>query len=276
MHGSSPRAWGIRQPRSAAMRSKWFIPTCVGNTLGKRRSMVRNSVHPHVRGEYAQLAIAQRSRYGSSPRAWGIPQVFTVARKARRFIPTCVGNTRSARTAALTWTVHPHVRGEYPVLPVGIDTVDGSSPRAWGIRPARYRCPVPDRFIPTCVRNTWSMAPENLRAAVHPHVRGEYTFHEISRPSRFGSSPRAWGILQDMPVHTAIHRFIPTCVGNTWHRRFQDGTVLVHPHVRGEYIDGAAGKFAIFGSSPRAWGIRDGRKHVPALARFIPTCVGNT
>ena len=172
--GSSPRAWGIQIGHHVIADDDRFIPTCVGNTVPGNRDERLDPVHPHVRGEYAQLAIAQRSRYGSSPRAWGIPQVFTVARKARRFIPTCVGNTRSARTAALTWTVHPHVRGEYPVLPVGIDTVDGSSPRAWGIRLSYIDAHIEIRFIPTCVGNTLA-GPSLLRLyPVHPHMRGEY------------------------------------------------------------------------------------------------------
>ena len=111
--GSSPRAWGIRQPRSAAMRSKWFIPTCVGNTLGKRRSMVRNSVHPHVRGEYVPFTALNAFRSGSSPRAWGILPPITSSGVTLRFIPTCVGNTDGKWRPVEPGSVHPHVRGEY-------------------------------------------------------------------------------------------------------------------------------------------------------------------
>ena len=77
-------------------------------------------------------------------------------------------------------------------------------------------------------------------------------------------------------VRSTVLRFIPTCVGNTWHalqlcahRRFIPTCVgntdilltskeksTVHPHVCGEYAGVAA---------------------PPAPApRFIPTCVGNT
>ena len=100
---------------------------------------------------------------------------------------------------------------------------------------------------------------------VHPHVRGEHGRHrvQISADSDPGSSPRAWGTLDDLwrvPC-LAGFRFIPTCVGNTIQR------------TKGY---NAAPRC---GSSPRAWGT--GPSTLEALKchpidRFIPTCVGNT
>ena len=46
--------------------------------------------------------------------------------------------------------------------------------------------------------------------------------------------------------------------------------------MRGEYFSGSASFLKIYGSSPRAWGIRH-KLQLPLLhPRFIPTCVGNT
>ena len=51
-----------------------------------------------------------------------------------RFIPTCVGNTGGSSRHPLWLSVHPHVRGEYACFSVMALLIDGSSPRAWGIR----------------------------------------------------------------------------------------------------------------------------------------------
>ena len=53
------------------------------------------AVHPHVCGEYSFLAISPN--------------------RLLRFIPTCVGNTRSDIHVADDGTVHPHVCGEYEI-----------------------------------------------------------------------------------------------------------------------------------------------------------------
>ena len=50
-----------------------------------------------------------------------------------RFIPTCVGNTRSYPISKYPSPVHPHVCGEYGKLTShGLGKL-GSSPRVWGI-----------------------------------------------------------------------------------------------------------------------------------------------
>ena len=72
-----------------------FIPTCVGNTLPLEAGWSRQSVHPHVRGEYLNRASMARADHGSSPRAWGIRKALVVIDAHERFIPTCVGNTDS-------------------------------------------------------------------------------------------------------------------------------------------------------------------------------------
>ena len=91
-----------------------------------------------------------------------------------------------------------------------------------------------------------------------------------------GSSPRAWGILAVEGGQSRLHRFIPTCVGNTMHPSPGRPCVTVHPHVRGEYFYSQSRGGIDGGSSPRAWGIH-GRQLPPELrSRFIPTCVGNT
>ncbi len=90
------------------------------------------------------------------------------------------------------------------------------------------------------------------------------------------SSPLAWGT--QWPVSPQPHqpRFIPTRVGNTRNRAAPRCVPPVHPHSRGERFWLYAHKCSYTGSSPLAWGTRDGAGWHPGRDRFIPTRVGNT
>ena len=167
--GSSPHAWGTR--------SRWrfiVIPTCVGNTAPALRA-----VHPHMRGEHRQHG-------GSEGFKGGHPHMRHCERSGDR--PYC--------------TVHPHMRGEHIVR-----LVHGPS-HAWGTRCDWRTVRKQDRFIPTCVGNTFVKC-----VAVHPHMRGEHIERGIATGRRPGSSPHAWG--------TPVMSICPT------------GSV--HPHMRGEH-----------------------------------------
>ena len=192
--GSSPRAWGIPQRCRLGAGAGRFIPTCVGNTWIEFRLDSGLSVHPHVRGEYLSAHSRASSSAGSSPRAWGIHTALPRRATLRRFIPTCVGNTSIQAKRMSTASVHPHVRGEYMPEPLGLSTPTGSSPRAWGIQDTPFHHQRMIRFIPTCVGNTSTARGNVSLAAVHPHVRGEYSSRAFADMGLSGSSPRAWGI----------------------------------------------------------------------------------
>ena len=151
-----------------------------------------------------------------------------------RFIPTCVGNTHDDTRLTYSLSVHPHVRGEYNLQIQRFILLNGSSPRAWGIRFLLRNAGRVFRFIPTCVGNTISCPA-------------------LPCP---GSSPRAWGIPKGAKNACFGIRFIPTCVGNTFFSLVRCLLLAVHPHVRGEYFMFFHDFFDILGSSPRAWGIR--------------------
>jgi len=177
--GSPPRAWGILRSKSHSRPRDFGSPPRAWGIPSRRPQNTRRlTVHPHVRGEYAAI--------------------FRRAGTARRFTPTCVGNTRPYDTFTQWLAVHPHVRGEYSGRSVAVTRTYGSPPRAWGIPSARSKRRRGERFTPTCVGNTSPFAP-------------------AGRPSS-GSPPRAWGIRHTVQAIWPLCRFTPTCVGNTLHQ----------------------------------------------------------
>ena len=147
--------WGIRIRSKKAASEFRFIPTRVGNTSFSSWASSLTSVHPHACGEYPTLYALTAGLSGSSPRVWGIPARLGFSKMAERFIPTRVGNTSRAASAARAEAVHPHACGEYVGAALGDLAERGSSPRVWGILlfpgirwPRR-------RFIPTRVGNTF-------------------------------------------------------------------------------------------------------------------------
>ena len=155
--GSSPRAWGTDQVRPVLPPVCRFIPTCVGNRTSNESPLLFVTVHPHVRGEQVVHSNIVKSRFGSSPRAWGTVLSLCTGRLRHRFIPTCVGNSLSYRTRRRTVPVHPHVRGEQHEVMLLTFCAYGSSPRAWG---TAFSCALVIavlRFIPTCVGNRWPL-----------------------------------------------------------------------------------------------------------------------
>ena len=214
--GSSPHAWGTRAIEGVCILRSRFIPTCVGNTPWHSAPCALAPVHPHMRGEHA-WGLAQRARViGSSPHAWGTHRGGNGEQEIRRFIPTCVGNTRIDAQSIPLLAVHPHMRGEHhghltPKVGVG-----GSSPHAWG---TRKWCSIPAwglRFIPTCVGNTQCSAGLGPSPSVHPHMRGEHSHRDVYYARYAGSSPHAWGTRRRTDRCATRRRFIPTCVGNTF------------------------------------------------------------
>ena len=91
-----------------------------------------------------------------------------------------------------------------------------------------------------------------------------------------GSSPRAWGTLQECYQRCKVYRFIPTCMGNSEKMSMVEGCKTVHPHVHGELTSEGVTFSGEFGSSPRAWGTPHIIMRYKNIYRFIPTCMGNS
>ena len=130
--GSSPRARGRHDAlqRSAARRG--FIPACAGETPSPISSVCRRRVHPRVRGGDDIPHEAGCAVVGSSPRARGRPARARRARRRRRFIPACAGETAAVVAKSSQSGVHPRVRGGDDRAHVSGPALLGSSPRARG------------------------------------------------------------------------------------------------------------------------------------------------
>ena len=152
----------------------------------------------------------------------------------------------------------------------------GSSPRVWGTLFDVFFDVRKERFIPTCVGNTYSGDCPTRKGAVHPHVCGEHVSPRITISYPSGSSPRVWGTPCRRVLSRSQRRFIPTCVGNTNGKGVLSWKRTVHPHVCGEHAAADDFTHAEPGSSPRVWGTPQAFFGRFPDGRFIPTCVGNT
>ncbi len=130
--GSSPRAWGTRGCRLVGLLRLRFIPTGVGNSLNHPYINPPLSVHPHGRGELANILLGALFDGGSSPRAWGTRILSLSVLSIRGFIPTGVGNSVFGISVCMVVAVHPHGRGELATIHNRVHSDYGSSPRAWG------------------------------------------------------------------------------------------------------------------------------------------------
>ena len=199
-------------------------------------------------------------RRGSSPRAWGIPFMLCF-----RFYPFTVHPHARGAYASYSFpshqctAVHPHVRGAYGTLGYSAEDVG--------------------RFIPTCVGHTVRrVIHEFTKFGSSPRAWGIRISFPDAFGNRLGSSPRAWGIPKDDMIEELRERFIPTCVGHTLAFHVSHFQSPVHPHVRGAYtISRHARRFICLRFIPTCVGhTNNAQTALFQQGRFIPTCVGHT
>ena len=188
---------------------------------------------------------------------WGTRKPGCPRRRARRFIPTYVGNTPPQSAGSPYPAVHPHVCGEHSSLVKNDPKIIGSSPRMWGTPFSQRGNGSAARFIPTYVGNTAPRYCAVKLTAVHPHVCGEHPSSWAISRSIFGSSPRMWGTLLRQNRRDFTARFIPTYVGNTLAVNGCFSHFAVHPHVCGEHDGMGSPQCGHAGSSPRMWGTQN-------------------
>ncbi len=129
------------------------------------------------------------------------------------------------------------MRGELSTSPCRICVTAGSPPHAWGTREECRAICRRKRFTPTCVGNSKNRTEHKIRAAVHPHMRGELHARNRSTSSPVGSPPHAWGTRPVGSYQIRSRRFTPTCVGNSPGSQRKHCETPVHPHMRGELLN---------------------------------------
>ena len=288
--------WGTRISEEPEGHGVRFIPTHVGNSCASGSIRQDRPVHPHTCGELGGLHEGDGTDDGSSPHLWGTHLKGARALDLLRFIPTHVGNSLDCRMCRNLRPVHPHTCGELGTTTLYAVWSLGSSPHMWGTPYMPLSSSDVDRFIPTHVGNSSTMALATHLIPVHPHTCGELILMPWRRISRIGSSPHMWGTQIYGFARNHERRFIPTHVGNSVHRTATPSTLsvhphtcgelsliilivlwsTVHPHTCGELVEPLAVPSLWIGSSPHMWGTHHGTETTYTLSRFIPTHVGNS
>ena len=272
--GSPPPAWGSPRRQALACGVRRFTPTRVGKPQGRVHHVGVYPVHPHPRGEAGNRDGGDVSGRGSPPPAWGSPSPQVAGAMEVRFTPTRVGKPRRRRTGRTVATVHPHPRGEAPVVAWCIARSSGSPPPAWGSPVTHLTCAVDERFTPTRVGKPRHLRAHRIGCAVHPHPRGEANPAPGALGVVIGSPPPAWGSPRMTCFAIANHRFTPTRVGKPTMARVHGKDISVHPHPRGEATVRRGGIVSSAGSPPPAWGSRYQFACGKRYTRFTPTRVG--
>ena len=212
--GSSPRARGTHEARSADSATVRFIPAGAGNANQHRASAAARAVHPRGRGERGSAVHTGTHHRGSSPRARGTRLRDGVRGVRMRFIPAGAGNAARNAGRGSRPSVHPRGRGERHLMNQSPTDGRGSSPRARGTPSFMRKKASLLRFIPAGAGN-----------AIH---------HTATITRNGGSSPRARGTRgAGAPARSAI-RFIPAGAGNARIWAVPWESVTVHPRGRGE------------------------------------------
>ena len=230
-----------------------------------------------MRGEHRAAGVCKGIETGSSPHARGTLGSGSTQQYPLRFIPACAGNTTG---------VHSRMT-----------PIAGSSPHARGTPSGARFAACSGRFIPACAGNTQNYDLEQGNTSgssphargtplgllfcqsmnsVHPRMRGEHRVVVLCTHDDSGSSPHARGTLLRHLPSRPDSRFIPACAGNTSLISDKIWVIAVHPRMRGEHHDQDFDQREAGGSSPHARGTLGLGLLVPALARCIPACAGNT
>ena len=151
------------------------------------------SVHPHGRGDNVRTAGSPTPSPGSPPRAWGQCCTHAAAHVRRRFTPTGVGTIMYLPKRSHETAVHPHGRGDNPVVQIALNRRGGSPPRAWGQFAIGVTLGARMRFTPTGVGTIRYRRHARRPHAVHPHGRGDNSWMGGAVAESLGSPPRAWG-----------------------------------------------------------------------------------
>ena len=192
-----------------------------------------------------------------------------------RFIPASAGNSMFLPSSLIYCPVHPRERGEQEIVPLRVNAIYGSSPRARGTDESAFPDPITARFIPASAGNSCQTGGIGTARTVHPRERGEQAVDQFVGYLAGGSSPRARGTGLQGSIKARGERFIPASAGNRCPSTLGSFLRTVHPRERGEQDAGQVAGVFKAGSSPRARGTGHVQLQPGTASRFIPASAGN-
>ncbi len=150
---------------------------------------------------------------GSSPREWGLAGPGHPDLDLRGLIPTRVGTGPPRPARSTRPTAHPHASGDWGVRRRHTPRGTGSSPREWGLDPLDDELPVLHGLIPTRVGTGRPGVSAETSPGAHPHASGDWRKMSPPSPTFRGSSPREWGLEEQVLLGLQRPGLIPTRVG---------------------------------------------------------------
>ena len=295
--GSSPLARGLRRRCSFQVFLSGIIPARAGFTRYAVVRYAHSQDHPRSRGVYKRVAPTGTPSSGSSPLARGLRIYPVSALGLAGIIPARAGFTLYAsplpcvlqdhprsrgvygarrRRRRDPGADHPRSRGVYITAEPCVETVEGSSPLARGLRSGGGAAAGIVGIIPARAGFTLRASRWTGRSADHPRSRGVYVLQEPSDQGAAGSSPLARGLLRRLLADAAKARIIPARAGFTRPSIRLGDAGTDHPRSRGVYSGPASPPRMSTGSSPLARGLPPGPVRRRSPRRIIPARAGFT
>ena len=213
---------------------------------------------------------------GPSPRVWGNPVLYYIAKHRHRAIPTRVGKSPCAPCRMTCRAGHPHACGEITRRANHSCANAGPSPRVWGNHLRQGAPAIAGRAIPTRVGKSRGRRGRRGTRLGHPHACGEIQHGQHHHRGDGGPSPRVWGN-RDADRQTGHRkRAIPTRVGKSAKSIAGLWWSTGHPHACGEIQHHPGDPPRHVGPSPRVWGNHLPLQSMSPYSRAIPTRVGKS
>ncbi len=137
--GPPPRTRGQRRHPGYCTRRERSTPAYAGTTASMSSLRRSYSVHPRVRGDNADQALARALEHGPPPRTRGQRERVAAPPRDGRSTPAYAGTTAVGVTQAAISSVHPRVRGDNAPTVPGSLPQGGPPPRTRGQRPDERR-----------------------------------------------------------------------------------------------------------------------------------------
>ena len=126
-------------------------------------------------GEYSNRFFLIDTSQGSPPHTWRIPAPSSVFHSSVGITSTYVENTKRLYGKVMPKGDHLHIRGEYCLVMLAIETTIGSPPHTWRIPFFESSLDQSLRITSTYVENTKLMKLSTRQTKDHLHIRGEYS-----------------------------------------------------------------------------------------------------